>query len=144
MLSSRVGEECWEERWANAGSWSLEENLRYALFIDLNKKSMTSKKKMRLILPYPEKCSSMISSQDSSPPEPSHSAAATIRRCSISSNTSARSSNFSKIKSESRPTKLAFSRPLKFSRTCRTPRPRQLRRTLFPWLQGLPSQVQPS
>ena len=31
----------------NAGSWSFEENLSYTLFVDIQKKSLTSKKKMR-------------------------------------------------------------------------------------------------
>jgi hypothetical protein len=31
----------------NSGAWTLEENLKYAVFVDINKKSMTSKKKMR-------------------------------------------------------------------------------------------------
>lgn len=32
---------------SNAGSWSFQENLNYAIYIDIHKKSMTSKKKMR-------------------------------------------------------------------------------------------------
>jgi hypothetical protein len=36
-----------EDGTSNAGSWALEENLSYAIFVDIHKKSMTSKKKMR-------------------------------------------------------------------------------------------------
>lgn len=32
---------------SNSGAWSFLENLSYAIFIDIHKKSMTSKKKMR-------------------------------------------------------------------------------------------------
>jgi hypothetical protein len=36
----------------NAGAWTLEEDLAYVIFIDINKKSMTSKKKMRYYPSY--------------------------------------------------------------------------------------------
>ena len=41
--------QCNQSSSANAGSWSLEEDLAYAIFIDIHKKSMTSKKKMRYL-----------------------------------------------------------------------------------------------
>lgn len=76
-----------DEILSNAGSWALEENLSYAIFIDIHKKSMTSKKKMRYFAANSEKCSFMKSCRPLSRLEPHPNAAATTRRCSTSSNT---------------------------------------------------------
>lgn len=72
---------------SNAGSWTLEEDLAYAIFIDIHKKSMTSKKKMRYFTLNLEKCSFTKNFQGLSLQGRPPNAGATIKRCLTSSNT---------------------------------------------------------
>ena len=84
---------------ANAGSWTLDENLAYTIFIDINKKSMTSKKKMRYAILYADKWSFTTSCPPLLAPELPPSAGATTRSSSTNTNTWVKSGRSSETKS---------------------------------------------